>query len=136
MVSKNKTKYLLNKCCYTSIFIVFFASYYIKSKAIEYIPLVKEDIFGAGTGSTKDLGTFLQQAYNFGIALAIVLAAIMIFIGGVEYMTSYSSDKKSDGLKKINEAAIGLGLALISYLILYTINPSLVDFSGNTIIKP
>ena len=89
---------------------------------------------GAFTGFTStaqtgdQLGTFLSQAFQFGLAIAAALAVIMIVWGGVEIMLSESMFKKEDGRKKIQDAIWGLGLALVSWLILYTINPDILNF--------
>jgi hypothetical protein len=87
-----------------------------------------------------DLPNFLSKVFDFGIALAAALAVIMIAIGGIEYMTTDSWFGKEDGKKKVNDALMGLGLALISWLILWTINPCLVDFTNascaNKILTP
>lgn len=84
------------------------------------------------TGSSLGLGNFLGQVFNFGIAIAVVLALAMIIWGGIMYMTSDSWTGKDDGKSKIQDALIGLGIALVSWLLLYTINPNLVTFQNNT----
>ena len=85
-------------------------------------------VFG-GTDTT-DLGTYIGNMFDLLIAIAVVLAVVMIIIGGFEYMTTDSWQKKSDGIKRIKDAFWGLGLALAAYLILWTINPCLIDFVG------
>lgn len=80
-----------------------------------------------GTGQ-QQFGQFLTQAFSFGLALAAALAVIMVVWGGVEIMLSESVFKKEDGKKKIQDAIWGLLLALGSYLILYTINPEILNF--------
>ncbi len=102
--------------------------------ALEYTPISGN--FSQSTGidigsATKDLGTFLGQVYNFGIAAAVALTVIMLIWGGIEYMTTEAYSGKSDAKKRMIDALVGLGLALASYLILYTINPCLVDFVGS-----
>jgi hypothetical protein len=52
----------------------------------------------------------------------------MIVWGGLEIMLSESVFNKEAGKKKINEALLGLGLALVSWLILYIINPEILNF--------
>ncbi len=86
-------------------------------------------------GAFKDvnpstLSGFISGLFNLLIAVAVVLAVLMIIIGGFQYMTTDSWQKKSDGLQKVKDAFIGLGMALLAYLILWTINPCLVEFSG------
>lgn len=83
--------------------------------------------FDAASGA-GDLGAFLSQAFQFGLAIAAALAVVMIVWGGVEIMLSESVFKKEDGKKKIQDAIWGLVLALVSWLILYTINPDILIF--------
>jgi hypothetical protein len=92
-----------------------------------YQPLVP-NAFGTTLTNTTSLGQFLSQAFQFGLALAAALAVVMIVWGGVEIMLSESVFKKEDGRKKIWDAIWGLGLALVSWLILYTINPDILNF--------
>ena len=101
----------------------------IKSYALEYQALVPDAFSTFSTGSATDnLGKFLAQAFSFGLAIAAALAVIMVVWGGVEVMLSESMFKKEDGHKKIQDAIWGLVLALVSWLILYTINPEILKF--------
>ena len=60
----------------------------------------------------------------------------MIVIGGVEYIISGASESmRGEAKKRIENAIWGLVMALVSYLVLYTINPSLVDFNNNQFFK-
>lgn len=82
------------------------------------------------------LKEYLTWAFRFTLALAGFLAVMMIVIGGVEYIISGANESSRSGAKKrINSAISGLVLALVSYLVLYTINPSLVDFENNQFFK-
>ena len=100
----------------------------IKSFDLEYTPL--EGVFDGfeATPGAGRLGSFLSQAFQFGLAIAAALAVIMIVWGGVEIMLSESVFKKEDGKKKISDAIWGLLLALVSWLILFTINPDILNF--------
>ena len=80
------------------------------------------------TISPNSLGQYLQVGFNYFIGVAIALAVVMIIYGGVLYATTDAISGKSEGKKVINDAAIGLALALGSWLILYTINPDLLKF--------
>jgi len=100
----------------------------IPTYALEYIKL-EPDAF-PGITASSDLTVFLSQVFNFGIAATVALSLVMIIWGGIIYMTTDSWNGKEDGKAKITNALYGLGLALISWLLLYTINPCLVDFSG------
>ena len=104
----------------------------IKSFALTYVPLEKgvfDDFTSRVTAEEgNELGLFLGQTFQFGLAIAAALAVIMIVWGGVEIMLSESVFKKDDGKKKIKDAIYGLLLALVSWLILYTINPDILNF--------
>ena len=90
--------------------------------------LLEPSAFGTKITETASLGDFLSQAFQFGLAIAAALAVIMIVWGGVEIMISESMGGKLDGKAKIWDAIWGLGLALVSWLILYIINPDILNF--------
>ncbi len=83
--------------------------------------------FGGQT-TFKDIGEFLFVNYNYIISVVGILAAIMIIIAGVQWVTSAgSSEAISSAKKRIGGALIGLLIAYLSYVILSTINPALVN---------
>ena len=87
---------------------------------------------------TKDvtIEQYLTWAFRFTLALAGFLAVMMIVIGGVEYIISGANEgMRSEAHKRISNAIYGLILALVSYLVLYTINPNLVDFKNNSFLN-
>jgi hypothetical protein len=86
------------------------------------------DGFTSNASEADKLGTFLGQAFQFGLALAAALAVIMIVWGGVKMMTTDSYSSKSEGKEIISNAIWGLLLALASWLILYIINPDILNF--------
>ncbi|KUK98410.1 MAG: hypothetical protein XE08_0557 [Parcubacteria bacterium 32_520] len=68
--------------------------------------------------------------YIFQILIGIgaLIAVAMVIIAGIEWMTSDGNPGKIGGAKtKIKNALLGVGVLLGSYLILYTINPQIVD---------
>jgi len=112
--------------------------------AADYVPLAPSvpGIVQAGKSGTN-LSAFLNTVFQLGISIAVALSLIMVIWGGIEYMTTDSWSGKDDGKTKIRNAFYGLGLALISWLLLYTINPCLVEFtktknceSANTFLSP
>ncbi len=101
----------------------------LEAEKIEYTALEGEAFEGfTASGGSSQLGDFLSQSFSFGLALAVALTVIMIVWGGLEIMLSESVFNKEAGKKKINEALLGLGLALVSWLILYIINPEILNF--------
>lgn len=86
-----------------------------------------------GITATMTFPQYVNRMFTIVIQLGAILAVIMIVYGGFEYMTSAVAGEKKDGSKKIRNAVTGLILLLASYLILFIINPCLVEitaFSG------
>jgi hypothetical protein len=100
----------------------------IKSFALEYNALEPEAFKEFNKSGDTKLAQFLSQAFSFGLAIAAALSVIMIVWGGVQIMTTDSWTGKSSGKQKIWDAIWGLLLALVSWLILYTINPDILKF--------
>lgn len=73
------------------------------------------------------LSSYLGWLFPFILTVVAVLAVIMIVIGGLELAGGGSEGLKTGGKNKIEGAIYGLLLAVSAYLILYTINPDLVN---------
>jgi len=101
----------------------------IWSFALTYQPL-EGDAFSTTITSSSSLGDFLAQIFQIGLALAAALAVVMIVWGGVEVMLSETPFGKSNGKEKIWNAIWGLLLALVSWLILFIINPQILNWSS------
>lgn len=89
-----------------------------------YVPLVGIP----GVTDARDFKGFLEGAFKIGLAIAATLAVVMITIGGFQYMTTDSVYNKTEGKDKIQNAIVGLLIALLIWLILFTINPNLLKF--------
>lgn len=86
-----------------------------------------------GFGKPSDFPTYLMSVYKFGLWAIGICALLMITIGGYMYLGSAGNKATTETAKKIIVDAIaGLILAMVSYLLLYIINPDLVNL---TIIK-
>lgn len=99
---------------------------YVRAEGI----MLTEPLPGQTGALTKvsGLAEYLVKIYNLGLILAGVLAMGGIMIGGFLYMTaSYSGNlgKTANGRDVINSSLLGLGVALLSYLLIYTIDPRL-----------
>lgn len=70
---------------------------------------------------------FVEYVYKFSIALIVLLATIQVIWGGFLYMGEGSYASKSEAKTKFKSAATGIGGALISFLVLQTIDPRLVQ---------
>src|SRR3989338_7018541 len=85
-----------------------------------------------GVGQTVDtFPDYITKIIPFILGFAAVLAVVMIVIGGIEYAVTEAIDAKADAKDRITQAILGLLLALISWLILSTINPELVNLKLN-----
>jgi len=89
-----------------------------------YTPMEQIPGFNAGT----DFYSYISTVYNLGIWVVGISALLMISIGGFMYITA-AGNATSMGKAKgvIGDALFGLVLALVSYLLLYIINPDLVN---------
>lgn len=91
-----------------------------------YTPLVTLPNITYNRGS---IGGYLGGLFNFFLGLAALLAVVVISFGGIQYITTDAIQGKSDGKAKINQALLGLLLALAAFIILNTINPDLVNLN-------
>lgn len=70
---------------------------------------------------------YLNGAYKTAIGVAGLLAVVMIIWWGFQYVLTSKEGGKSDSREGITNAIVGLLLTLGSWLIVYTINPKLVQ---------
>jgi len=84
--------------------------------------------------SSKDPASFVSGLYAYALSMAGVLAVIMIVYGGIKYVASGGNESaKSDALDIIKNAIFGIVLLFGGYIILYTINPNLVNIKNPTV---
>lgn len=82
-----------------------------------------------GQEQTSDLVEYLNSIYTFGIAISAILALFMVTLGGFRYIISSAGNasKAGDAKDMIFSAIYGLILALVAWLILFVINPDLIE---------
>lgn len=68
--------------------------------------------------SGSGFGGMLSQLFVWGVTMTIILAVIMLVVGGVQYMGSESLFGKDEGKKRITAALGGLLIAFLSIFIL------------------
>ena len=82
-----------------------------------------------------DFGTFMTEAYKWIFRLAGLIAVLSLIYGGVKYVFGGFGGSMESNVTEAKDifraVAVGGALLLLSYLILYTINPQLVDFGFN-----
>ncbi|MDO8676285.1 MAG: hypothetical protein Q7K16_01390 [Candidatus Azambacteria bacterium] len=78
------------------------------------------------TGS--ELPSYLKYLFIFGLGFITILALSVMMFGGIQYILAAGNAAKTEEAKEwIKQALFGLGLLLVSYLLLRTINPDLVN---------
>jgi hypothetical protein len=96
--------------------------------SFDYTPM--ESIPGFST-TDGNFCNYIVAVYKFGLWVIGICAMFMIMIGGYMYLVSggnTASMGKAKGI--IVDAIVGLLLALSAYLIVYVINPDLVQIKG------
>lgn len=77
------------------------------------------------------IGEYISGVYQFLVGIVGIVGAFMIMVGGYQYLTAAGNrERVAAARKRIVNALLGIVLAFGSYLILYTINPSLVSFEA------
>lgn len=75
------------------------------------------------------IGQYIVGIYKWMLLVAGIIATIMIILGGFTYLTSGgNATRAGEGKERITSAIFGLILLLGSYMLLYLINPGLVEF--------
>jgi len=96
---------------------------------------IKENIPGqegsadVGEEGIDTLQEYLEAVYKFGITIVAILAVVMVAIGAFMYIVTSAGNagKMMEAKSIISNALFGLVIALISWLILFVINPDLVE---------
>lgn len=93
-------------------------------------------LYGFDTSSPQG---YINSIYRYGISLIVVLATAGVVYGGIRYMTSAGNEEAvTSGKGAVIAALSGLAIALLSHMILRTIDPRLVELrlSVPEIIQP
>lgn len=112
--------------------IILYAVLFLLICTAVFIPEISQaaefSLFPGEKESIGDYRKFIQNFYRFSIAAGILIATVMIMIGGVIWITS-AGDQGRVGKAKVymTDSIIGVVLLLSAYLILAVINPSLVE---------
>ena len=80
------------------------------------------------SNATEDI---VKMLFTVGITVIIILTVISIAVSGIQYITEEAVGKKGAAKKRLTNSFIALGLGLLSYTILYTVNKKLVEFDFN-----
>lgn len=90
--------------------------------------VTKTEISFGGQDRFSNIGEFIILMYKYLLTVASIVAVVMIIIAGMQWVTSGgNSEAISSAKKRISGAIIGLFIAYMSYFILNTINPAMVN---------
>lgn len=91
-------------------------------------PVVELEVPFGETNKVTGISGYIVVLYEYMILLTSFAAVVMVIFGGFKWATAAGNSGQIASAKTtITSALIGLILALTSYLLLYTINPALVD---------
>ncbi|MDO8430011.1 MAG: hypothetical protein Q7S73_01425 [bacterium] len=86
------------------------------------------NIAGGACPTTATPAGYIARLYQFGLMIAGLVAFGSIIFGSVKYILSAGSiTNQQDAKDQITQAILGLALLLGAYIVLYTINPDLVN---------
>ncbi len=75
------------------------------------------------------IGEYIKAIYKYAIGVVGILAAVVLMIGGIVWLTAGGNQTRIGEAKAwIGASLTGLIIALTSYMILWTVNPALVRF--------
>jgi len=79
--------------------------------------------------AVEDLAHYLAGFYRYFVGIVGIIAATMIMYGGIRWILAAGNRSRiQDAKNVIFSAIIGLLIAFLSYLLLYLLNPRLVDY--------
>ncbi len=106
-----------------------------QAQDIKFQPQIDVGTFKKDSGGTlispTSIGEYIREIYKYAIGAVGILAAVVLMIGGIIWLTSGGNQTRVGEAKSWIAASLtGLIIALCSYLILATINPELVKIKS------
>jgi len=99
--------------------------------AIEFTPEIPLPNFLGGPITGTTFAQYLRAVFIYFIGAICILAVVMVTYGGVKWVAAAGNAARiNDAREVINNAIIGLVIALTSWLLLSTIDPRLRQFEG------
>ncbi len=96
-----------------------------------YCPL--EPLPGFQSGATIEFVPFLRTIFKLLIIAGALLAVATLVYAGISYILSEAFETKGEARKRMVAAFYGLAILLGAWLMLYTINPTLLNFDLSSI---
>ncbi|MFH1990525.1 MAG: hypothetical protein ABIJ19_01585 [Patescibacteria group bacterium] len=116
------------------IFLLFISSAPSIAMAVVQLETGLPNIPGGLLPTGQELPSYIRYLFIFGLGSITILALAQMMLGGIQYILSAGNvSKKEDAKDTIQQALLGLGLLLASFLLLRTINPDLVNLKNPTL---
>jgi hypothetical protein len=86
------------------------------------------------TTDTSPIADYIKAIYNYAVGAVGIVAAVVLMIGGVMWITAGGNTSSvSEAKSMITAALTGLVLVMTSYLILGQVNPALINLQADVI---
>ncbi len=120
------------------IFLIIFLLFIICAPSITMAQVKLEtglpNVPGGQLPADKELPSYINYLFIFGLGAITILALAQMMLGGIQYILAAGNVSKTEDAKNtIQQALLGLGLLLASFLLLRTINPDLVNLKNPTL---
>lgn len=112
--------------------------YPIEGQAIEFKPQVPLPGIGTETidKNTAPIAKYIKAIYVYLIGIVGITATVVMMFGGILWILAVGNASKIEEAKAwIKSSVTGLIIALLSYMILYTVNPALVNLPTSQLYK-
>ena len=113
---------------------LFFLVPTVSFAAAQYTPLEPLPFVTANMGELT-FADLLSGLFKLSLVLGAAITAVMLTIGGVQYMFSDAAGSKQAGKDRIRNATLGFLLLFGIYAILNTISPELLKFNVGGIVN-
>ncbi|MFA4942657.1 MAG: pilin [Patescibacteria group bacterium] len=78
---------------------------------------------------TGPIAEYISAIYNYGVGIVGIVAALMLMLGGIIWLTAAGSSSKIEEAKSIIGSSLtGMALVITAVILLQTVNPDLVSF--------
>lgn len=137
---KQENNYTFHICFFVLLFFCFFVllsgSVYAQADVV-FTPQITIGEFQAEQARAVDgntIGAYISAIYRYGVGVVGIVAAVVMMFGGLLWLTAGGdSGRVGEAKEWIKASLLGLILALLSYTILATVNPDLVNFRSITV---
>ena len=88
-----------------------------------------KDSFGNTVEAVCNLSDYLEGVYKFLVGVGVLFAIVMMVIAGYQWMFAGGGERQTGAKKRLFGAAIGLLLALLSFVFLNAVSSRLVELN-------